>query len=60
MAYWKEDNQRYALHYTENEVKDLVAGKVEDRKQLRCSFCNKTQDQVLNFAYPEYIYVMNA
>jgi len=23
-----------------------VAGKVEDRKQVRCSFCNKTQDQV--------------
>jgi ATP-dependent Clp protease ATP-binding subunit ClpX len=23
-----------------------VAGKVDDRKQVRCSFCNKTQDQV--------------
>lgn len=23
-----------------------MAGKVDDRKQLRCSFCNKTQDQV--------------
>jgi ATP-dependent Clp protease ATP-binding subunit ClpX len=57
MAYWKEDNQRYALHYTENEVKDLVAGKVEDRKQLRCSFCNKTQDQVRKLIAGPGVYI---
>ena len=23
-----------------------MAGRMDDRKQFRCSFCNKTQDQV--------------
>jgi len=34
-----------------------VAGKVEDRKQLRCSFCNKTQDQVRKLIAGPGVYI---
>ena len=34
-----------------------MAGKVEDRKQLRCSFCNKTQDQVRKLIAGPGVYI---
>jgi len=34
-----------------------VAGKIEDRKQLRCSFCNKTQDQVRKLIAGPGVYI---
>jgi ATP-dependent Clp protease ATP-binding subunit ClpX len=34
-----------------------VAGKVDDRKQLRCSFCNKTQDQVRKLIAGPGVYI---
>jgi len=34
-----------------------LAGKVEDRKQLRCSFCNKTQDQVRKLIAGPGVYI---
>jgi ATP-dependent Clp protease ATP-binding subunit ClpX len=34
-----------------------VAGKTEDRKQLRCSFCNKTQDQVRKLIAGPGVYI---
>ncbi len=34
-----------------------MAGKVDDRKQLRCSFCNKTQDQVRKLIAGPGVYI---
>lgn len=34
-----------------------MAGKTEDRKQLRCSFCNKTQDQVRKLIAGPGVYI---
>ncbi len=34
-----------------------MAGKIEDRKQLRCSFCNKTQDQVRKLIAGPGVYI---
>jgi ATP-dependent Clp protease ATP-binding subunit ClpX len=34
-----------------------MAGKVEDRKQIRCSFCNKTQDQVRKLIAGPGVYI---
>jgi len=34
-----------------------LAGKVDDRKQLRCSFCNKTQDQVRKLIAGPGVYI---
>ncbi len=34
-----------------------MAGKVEERKQLRCSFCNKTQDQVRKLIAGPGVYI---
>jgi ATP-dependent Clp protease ATP-binding subunit ClpX len=34
-----------------------VAGKVDERKQLRCSFCNKTQDQVRKLIAGPGVYI---
>lgn len=34
-----------------------MAGRVEDRKQLRCSFCNKTQDQVRKLIAGPGVYI---
>jgi len=34
-----------------------VAGKSDDRKQLRCSFCNKTQDQVRKLIAGPGVYI---
>ncbi len=34
-----------------------MAGKVEDRKPLRCSFCNKTQDQVRKLIAGPGVYI---
>ncbi|MGB4658998.1 MAG: ATP-dependent Clp protease ATP-binding subunit ClpX [Mobilitalea sp.] len=34
-----------------------MPGKVEDRKQLRCSFCNKTQDQVRKLIAGPGVYI---
>jgi ATP-dependent Clp protease ATP-binding subunit ClpX len=34
-----------------------VAGKVDDRKQLRCSFCNKSQDQVRKLIAGPGVYI---
>jgi len=34
-----------------------VAGRLEDRKQLRCSFCNKTQDQVRKLIAGPGVYI---
>ncbi|MDF2609481.1 MAG: ATP-dependent Clp protease, ATP-binding subunit ClpX [Lachnospiraceae bacterium] len=41
-----------------NEVKPNMANRTEDRKQLRCSFCNKNQDQVRKLiAGPNNVYI---
>ncbi len=34
-----------------------MAGKIDDRKQLRCSFCNKTQDQVRKLIAGPGVYI---
>lgn len=34
-----------------------MAGKIEDRKQVRCSFCNKTQDQVRKIIAGPGVYI---
>ncbi|NLP34694.1 MAG: ATP-dependent Clp protease ATP-binding subunit ClpX [Clostridiales bacterium] len=34
-----------------------MAGKIEERKQLRCSFCNKTQDQVRKLIAGPGVYI---
>lgn len=34
-----------------------MANKIEDRKQLRCSFCNKTQDQVRKLIAGPNVYI---
>lgn len=34
-----------------------MAGKVDDRKQLRCSFCNKTQDQIRKLIAGPGVYI---
>ena len=34
-----------------------MAGRLEDRKQLRCSFCNKTQDQVRKLIAGPGVYI---
>ena len=36
---------------------NTLAGKVDDRKQLRCSFCNKTQDQVRKLIAGPGVYI---
>ena len=34
-----------------------MAGRGEDRKPLRCSFCNKTQDQVRKLIAGQNVYI---
>lgn len=34
-----------------------MAGRIDDRKQLRCSFCNKTQDQVRKLIAGPNVYI---
>ena len=37
-----------------------MAGRKDDRKQLRCSFCNKTQDQVRKLIAGQDVYICDA